>query len=331
MKILVTGGCGYIGSAVTAKLIATGREVVVLDNLSRGHKEMLHPKAIFMQADIGDAPALQKLFSEHKIDAIIHLAGYIQVAESVQNPAIYMENNVQKARIMVDQAIAAHIRYFVFSSSAAVYGQPDNMPIKESDATNPINPYGQSKLDFENYLYEQRARGLRYAALRYFNASGATEFSREKHEPETHLIPLALSAAAGERDNIAIYGDDYATPDGTNIRDYIHVQDIATAHLTVLNNLEQLPDKGNLSDYAFNIGDGRGFSVKEVLSQVEKTTGAKLNIKITGRRQGDPAVLIADATKLLLIGWKPEHLSLENIIATAWRWKNKSKSGIMRA
>ncbi|MBU6447973.1 UDP-glucose 4-epimerase GalE, partial [Patescibacteria group bacterium] len=299
MAILVTGGCGYIGSAVTAELIAAGHDVVVLDNLSRGHKELLHPKAIFVQADIGDAAALKKLFAENKIEAIIHLAGYIQVEESMRNPEIYVENNVEKPKILVQQAIEAGVNKFIFSSSAAVYGQPDNMPIKESDAANPINTYGQSKLDFENYLLQQQNSGLmKYAALRYFNASGATEFSREEHQPETHLIPIALEAAAGERESMAIYGDDYETADGTNIRDYIHVQDIAAAHLAVLNNLDKLPQTGALSEYAFNIGDGKGFSVKEVLSQVEKTTGVKLNIKISGRRQGDPAVLIADATKL---------------------------------
>lgn len=332
MAILVTGGCGYIGSAVVAQLIAAGREVIVFDNLSRGHKELLHPETVFVQADVGDAAALQKLFSEHAIDAIIHLAGYIQVEESMRYPEMYAENNVEKPKILVQEAIKAGVHKFIFSSSAAVYGQPEKMPIKESDAARPINPYGQSKLDFEKYLLEQRNSGLlQYAALRYFNASGATEFSREEHEPETHLIPIALDAAAGQRESVAVYGDDYATQDGTNIRDYIHVQDIAAAHLIILDYLDKLTHNGHLSDYAFNIGDGRGFSVKEILNQIERTTGAKLNIKISGRRQGDPAVLIADAAKLSAIGWEPQYSSLENIIETAWRWKNKSKSGIMRA
>ncbi len=331
-KILVTGGCGYIGSAVVAELIAAGSEVVVLDNLSRGHIESLHPSAAFVQADIGDAAALRQLFKTHKIDGIIHLAGYIQVEESVCDPKLYIENNVEKAKILANEALSAGIKLFVFSSSAAVYGQQDEVPIKESAELEPVNPYGKSKLDFEKFLLEQKERGLKYAALRYFNAAGATEFSIEGHNPETHLIPLALAAAAGERGSIEIFGSDYSTPDGTNIRDYVHVKDIAMAHLLILEKLRQQTNIGaSISDNAYNIAVGSGFSVKQVLAQVQEITGEKLEIKIAPRRAGDPAVLIADPAKLKSLGWKPDNSDLKNIISSAWHWKNKNKYGIMRA
>lgn len=336
MAILVTGGAGYIGSVVGETLINGGFEVVVLDSLERGHKDAVHPKAKFVAGNTGDAAVVAQIFKDYSIDAVIHLAAFHLVEESVRQPQMYFENNVQKPQVLLNAALAAGVKVFVFSSSAAVYGVPEKMPITEDFPTEPINPYGQTKLEFEKLLLAAGQHGLHYAALRYFNAAGATENYGEAHDPETHLIAVALQAAAGERQGLQIYGNDYPTPDGTTVRDYIHVQDIADAHILVLKMLQQRisqnqQPENSLQANAFNIGSGKGYSTKEVLDAVQRVTAAPLDIKNGSRRAGDPPVLVASAQKISQLGWQAQHSELENIIRTAWDWKKKRISGIIDA
>ena len=315
MRILVTGGAGYIGSVVTEQLLLAGHSVVVLDNLSQGHRAAVPSEVEFVQADLLDDGILFELLRTRKIEAVAHMAAYASVAESVEKPAHYHRNNVFGGIKLLEAMRAAEVKQIIFSSSAAVYGEPKQQPIEESAPTQPTNPYGATKLEFEKALNtEEELYGTRYVSLRYFNAAGATEKCGEIHDPETHLIPLALQVAAGQREFIEIYGDDYSTPDGTCIRDYIHVVDLARAHLLALDSR-----KGSA---IYNLGCGvDGYSVREVIDTVREVTGKDVPVRLAPRRPGDPPKLVATSEKIKReLGWEPEFQDLRIIIESAWRW-----------
>ena len=316
MRILVTGGAGYIGSVVTEELVRDGHEVVVYDSLYKGHRNAVVPGARLIQADLLDAETLRATLADNQIAAVIHMAADSLVGESVAQPAKYYRNNLIAGLALLDAMLATDVKCIVFSSTAATYGEPEKQPIEESDPTNPTNPYGESKLAFERAMrwYDQ-AYGLRYASLRYFNAAGASEVCGEDHDPETHLIPIALQAATGRREYVEIYGDDYPTPDGTCIRDYIHVIDLARAHILALHAL----DNGSR---IYNLGcGGAGYSVKQVIDVTRHVTGRELPLRIGPRRPGDPAVLIASPEKIKReLGWQPRFQDLNLIVDSAWRW-----------
>ena len=319
--ILVTGGAGYIGSHFVKYLLNNGKEAVVFDNLSRGHREAVPAEVPFEQVDILDREGIRKALGKYDIDAVVHFAAFAYVGESVENPGMYYENNVVGSFNLIDEVTKAGIKKFVFSSTCSLYGNPDKVPISEEESVKPINPYAETKLTIEKILRDyDTAHGLKYAALRYFNAAGADPDGviGESHDPEPHLIPIILNTALGLREKMFVFGDDYPTEDGTAVRDYIHINDLADAHLRALNFLE----KGN-SDI-FNLGTGDGNSVMEMIKTSEKVTGKKINFEITGRRAGDPAVLVADNRKAReVLGWSPK-FNLEDIIETAWNWqKNK--------
>jgi UDP-glucose 4-epimerase len=321
MKILVTGGAGYIGSHVVKALGEKGYEVLVVDNLSKGHREaVLYGKLVV--ADLEDKETLDAIFREFKPDAVMHFAAFIEVAESVREPLRYYRNNTINTINLLEVMLKNNVNRFIFSSTAAVYGNPEKVPIPETESIKPINPYGQSKAFVERILQDfDRSYGLKYVSLRYFNAAGADPEGRigESHNPETHLIPLILKTAKGERESIKIFGTDYPTPDGTCIRDYIHVDDLAEAHILAL---EYLPGGGN--NEVFNCGYGCGFSVREVIDMAKKVTGMDFKVEETERRPGDPAILVADSSKIKnVLGWKPEFDDLEYIIRTAWNWERK--------
>ncbi|MDB4939818.1 MAG: UDP-glucose 4-epimerase [Candidatus Doudnabacteria bacterium] len=324
MKILVTGGAGYIGSVVAETLINTGYEVIVVDNFFGDEKSPINPKIKLIKGDIGDLEILRRIFEENDIDAVMHLAAFIEVEESMRLPQKYFENNYEKPLRLLEAMRKARTKLLIFSSTAAVYGIPNSSPIKETDLTNPINPYGESKLKFEKALFdEQQKYGLKYVALRYFNAAGATPEHGVMGSHQTHLISVAMQVATGERDSIKLYGNDYPTKDGTCIRDYVHVQDIASAHLVVLNFLktQTSPEANKFTDNVYNVGSGQGYSNKEVLDEIQKISGKKLNIVLAERRLGDPPALLADISKISELGWEAEHSGLINIIKTAWGWK----------
>ena len=318
MTVLVTGGAGYVGSHVVKDLQAVGVPCVVLDNLSRGYRELVSGVDLVV-GDIGDAPLVRRIVREHEVDAVMHFAAYAYVGESAAEPLKYYENNVAATVRLLTALVDSDVRKFVFSSTCATYGVPEATPITEDHPQRPINPYGASKLTVERILQDvDRAHGLRSVVFRYFNAAGAHPSGTigELHDPETHLIPLTLQAAAGLRDRVEIYGTDYPTPDGTCIRDYIHVSDLAQAHLQGLRYLHA--DKP--SD-AFNLGNGNGFSVREVIDAVEGITGRPVRSTTAPRRPGDPPVLVGSATRAReVLGWSPKFASLEAIIETAWRW-----------
>lgn len=321
MKVLVTGGAGYIGSHAVRALKQAGDEVVVLDNLIYGHKELAQGEPLIV-GDLRDEALLRRVFSEHRFDAVMHFAAYAYVGESVQNPAKYYRNNVASTLNLLDAMREANVHLFIFSSTCATYGEPKEIPIPETHPQNPINPYGASKLMVERILQDyDRAYGLNYVSLRYFNAAGADEAGDigEDHNPETHLIPLTLDAALGRRPHITIYGADYDTPDGTCVRDYIHVSDLAQAHLLGLRYLAN----GGKSD-VFNLGNGNGFSVREVIETAEKVTGKAIRVVEGERRAGDPARLVGCAEKAkAILGWEPKFTRLETIVATAWKWHQR--------
>lgn len=323
MTILVLGGAGYIGSHTVYELIDNGEDVVIIDNLQTGHIEAVHPKAKFYKGDIRDKEFLDNVFQKEKIDAVIHFAASSIVGESMTNPLKYYDNNLLGTKVLLESMIEHKIGKIVFSSTAAVYGEPKNIPIVETDPTIPENTYGETKLAMEKmFKWVSKAHGLRYVSLRYFNACGAHISGKigEKHNPETHLIPLILQVPNGKRGYISIFGDDYDTKDGTCIRDYIHVTDLAQAHILALKYLEQ----GGVSDI-FNLGNGIGFSVKEVIETARKVTGHSIPAKIETRRTGDPAKLVASSKKAKeILGWKPEFTNLEQIISTAWNWHKNS-------
>lgn len=326
MTILVLGGAGYIGSHTVYALIEKGEDVVIVDNLETGYEGAIHPKARFYKGDIRDRAFIDSVFDKEKIDAVIHFAANSLVGESMTNPLKYYDNNVNGTKVLLQSMVAHGIDKIVFSSTAATYGEPENVPILETDKTEPTNTYGETKLSMEKmFKWTDKAHGLKYVSLRYFNACGAHESGSigEAHNPETHLIPLILQVPLGKRESISIYGDDYPTHDGTCIRDYIHVTDLAQAHILAVEYLM----KGNESNI-FNLGNGIGFTVKEVIDTARKVTGHPIPAVVTPRRAGDPARLIASSDKAReVLGWNPCHADLEEIIASAWKWHSTHPQG----
>ena len=326
MAILVCGGAGYIGSHAVHALIEKGEQVVVVDNLQTGHRDALNPKAKFYEGDIRDASVLDKIFTENKVEAVIHFAANSLVGESMEKPLLYFNNNVYGMQVLLEAMVRHGVDKIVFSSTAAVYGEPKRVPIHEDDETCPTNTYGETKLTMEKMMkWVSRANGVRYVSLRYFNAAGALPDGSigEDHATETHLIPLILQVPTGRRDHITVFGDDYPTPDGTCLRDYIHVVDLADAHVLALEYLR----KGGASDI-FNLGNGQGFSVKEMIAAAEKATGRSIKVEIGARRAGDPAQLIASSEKARsVLGWKPQFTDVEQVIGTAWRWHEHHPHG----
>ena len=326
MAILVLGGAGYIGSHTALELVKSGRDVVIADSLVTGYKKAIPEKARFYQGDIRDFEFLDNLFQQEKIDAVIHFAAYSLVGESVANPLKYYGNNLYGTKILLEAMVKNNIDKIVFSSTAATYGEPENIPVLESDRTCPTNPYGETKLAVEKmFKWVSEAHGLRYVSMRYFNACGADEngIIGEAHNPESHLIPIILQVPNGKRETISIYGTDYDTPDGTCIRDYIHVTDLAQAHILAVKYLYN----GGKSDI-FNLGNGVGYSVREVIETARKVTGRPIPVTETSRRAGDPARLVASSEKAKrILGWKPVHNCLEEIIASAWNWHKKHPNG----
>jgi UDP-glucose 4-epimerase len=322
MAVLVTGGAGYIGSHTVRKLIEKGYEVVILDNLSRGHIESIPKNVHFENVDLLDEISLVKAIKKYSIEAVIHFAAFAYVGESVENPGLYYKNNVVGSFNLIKVVNDTDIKKFVFSSTCSIYGNPENIPISENEKSNPINPYAKTKLIIENILDDfDTSYGLKYVALRYFNAAGDSDNGEigESHNPEPHLIPLVLYTALGKRDNIKIYGDDYPTKDGTCIRDYIHVNDLADAHIKALEYLK------NENSTVINLGTGDGYSVKEIVDAARRITSKDIKSEIVGRRAGDPAILIADNEKAKkVLGWKPEY-NLDRILETAWNWHKNQK------
>lgn len=324
MSILVTGGAGYIGSVTVEALRARGLDVVVIDNLVYGHRNAVDASVPFYEGDIGDKELLSRIIAVHSVTACMHFSAYAYVGESVQQPQKYFQNNVRQTIDLLDVLLEHDVKQFVFSSTCATYGEPQYTPIDEQHPQQPTNPYGWSKLMIERVLEAYSAAyGLRYVALRYFNASGATATRGEDHFPETHLIPLVLFAALGKLPHISVFGTDYPTPDGTAIRDYIHVSDLAEAHLLALDHL----DNGGGSD-AFNLGNGSGFSVNEVIAAARRVTGREINVANAPRRPGDPSKLIANAEKAArVLGWQPKIPGIQEIIASAWKWHIEHPEG----
>ncbi|HIY05285.1 MAG TPA: UDP-glucose 4-epimerase GalE [Candidatus Anaerotignum merdipullorum] len=326
MAVLVLGGAGYIGSHTVYALCEAGREVVVVDNLETGHQEAVHEKAAFYQGDISDTAFLHHVLRRESIDGVIHFAAYSIVAESMRNPLKYYENNVCKTKKMLEVLLESGVQDVVFSSTAAVYGEPNRVPISEQDPTEPTNPYGATKLAMEQmFRWVANTGNLRFVSLRYFNACGAHQDGKigEAHPTETHLIPLLLQVANGKRDAVAVFGCDYPTQDGTCVRDYIHVADLADAHILALDYLKD----GGKSDI-FNLGNGVGFSVKEVIEAARRVTGHAIPVQISERREGDPARLVASSQKAKnVLGWKPRYHQLEEMVETAWRWHRRHPEG----
>jgi UDP-glucose 4-epimerase len=322
-RILVTGGAGYIGSVVVKHLLERGYDPIIFDNLSHGHRAALPGSARLIVGDIADRAMLERIFAEFQPQAVMHFAAFIEAGESMQRPEKYFRNNTANALTLLETVLAHGVQRFVFSSTAALYGTPEKTPIEEDARLQPTNAYGESKLLVERMLaWLHRVHGLRYACLRYFNAAGAAGDRGEDHHPESHLIPIALQVALGVRQQVAIFGTDYPTSDGTCIRDYVHVSDLAAAHLLVL---EALKEKERL---IYNLGNGRGFSVREVIDTVRKVTGQAIPAEESPRRPGDPAVLVASSEKIKReLGWKPEYTDLESIVRSAWNWRNAHPTG----
>jgi UDP-glucose 4-epimerase len=322
MAILVTGGAGYIGSVTVERLVAKGFEVVVLDDLYRGHREALGASVPFYQGKVGDGALIAQIAREHKIDACVHFAALTFVGESVEQPERYYENNVAQGIAFLSALVAAGVRRVVFSSTCATYGDPDQVPISETQRQWPKNPYGWSKLMLEQVLAAMdTAHGLKFVALRYFNAAGATSKLGELHEPESHLVPNILLSASGEKGELAVFGDDYPTPDGTAVRDYVHVADLADAHILALEYLK----KGGASDF-FNLGTGDGYSVLQVIETARKVTGKPIPFRKEPRRAGDAITLVADASKAKrVLGWKPAVSDIETILRSQWEWRKRGE------
>jgi UDP-glucose 4-epimerase len=324
MKILVAGGAGYIGSNMVAMLAAEGHQPIIYDNLSKGHKAAVKGYE-FVKGDLADLDMLAATMKINKIEAVMHFAAFIEAGESVKEPMKYYCNNVCNTQALLAAMEAAGVGKFVFSSTAAVYGIPENLPITEETPTNPINPYGETKLAVERMCHHQAAAGkLRYVSLRYFNACGAGNNCTlgEDHRPETHLIPLAIAAAMGKAEAIKILGTDYPTPDGTCVRDYIHIEDLCRAHLLALKKLDEE------SESIYNLGNGKGYSVREVIDTVKKVSGVLFKVIEAKRRQGDPPVLVCDAAKAKEeLGWQPKWTNLEKIVESAWKWHNEHRNG----
>jgi UDP-glucose 4-epimerase len=321
-RVLVTGGAGYIGSIVAAQLLQRGYAVTILDDLSHGKLAAVPEGADFVLGDIADSALLDQVFSEVRINAVMHFAAMIEAGESMRIPERYFRVNTVGALSVLEAVLRHHVGRFVFSSTAALFGNPERTPITEDAALRPVNAYGESKLLVEQMLaWFHRIHGLHYACLRYFNAAGGTEDRGEEHEPESHLIPLILQVALGQRDHIEIYGTDYPTHDGTCVRDYIHILDLADAHILVL---EALRERDQL---IYNLGNGHGFSVREVVETARGVTRHAIPVVESPRREGDPATLVASSDKIRReLGWQPRHAGLEDIIQSAWKW-HKSRAG----
>jgi UDP-glucose 4-epimerase len=315
LRILVTGGAGYVGGTVAQLMLDQGHQVVVYDNLCHGFRSLVPPRAEFVEGELADRPSLEKILHTG-IDGVMHFAALIEAGESMKKPEIYFSNNSASTLSLLEAMLATGVNRLVFSSTAAVYGEPESTPIREDAPLHPTNVYGESKLIVEHMLaWLNRIYGFRYASLRYFNVAGAIEGRGEAHEPESHIIPLILDVALGRRKSIKVFGQDYPTPDGTCIRDYIHVQDLARAHLLALKALEA----GDRLIY--NLGNGVGFSVREVIESARRVTGHAIPVEESPRRPGDPAVLIASSEKIgQELGWKPEYTSLDDIVESAWKW-----------
>jgi UDP-glucose 4-epimerase len=324
VAILVTGGAGYIGSVTVERLREANEDVVVLDDLARGHRAALDAEVPFHQGRVGDHALIDCISREHKVDSCIHFAALAYVGESVEKPAAYFENNVEQGIILMRALMGAGVRHFVFSSTCATYGEPEGLPIRENATQRPTNPYGWSKLIVERLLDSySRAYGLQFVALRYFNAAGATTRNGDHHEPESHLIPNVLAGCVGENSEISVFGNDYPTLDGTAIRDYIHVSDLADAHIRALNHLR----KGGNSEF-LNLGTGVGNSILEVINAARRVTGRDVKIRFMPRRPGDPARLVADPTKAArVLGWQPVRSDLFAILRSQWQWNRRHPKG----
>jgi UDP-glucose 4-epimerase len=322
MKVLVTGGAGYIGSVAVERLVAHGDEVIVFDNLSQGHEAAVHPQATFVCGDLADRAAVDRVMQTYQPDGIMHFAGYTLVGESWEKPFKYLRDNVVNGLNLLESAVSHGVRRFILSSTANLFDDPEQMPIPATERIVPGSPYGESKNILERYLYwMDRVYDLRYACLRYFNAGGATAERGEDHDPETHLIPLVLQVALGRREHITIFGDDYDTPDGTCVRDYIHVIDLAEAHILALNVLDQ-------GSRSYNLGNGRGYSVQEVIETARTITGHPIPARIGPRRAGDPSILVADSQATMReLGWRPQHADLADMVGSAWRWHQAHLNG----
>jgi UDP-glucose 4-epimerase len=324
MRVLVTGGAGYIGSVAAGELLQAGHQVVVLDNLSHGHRQAVPKNAELVVADLADRNGLDELFQSRGIDAVMHFAALIEAGESMKAPEQFFRNNTANTLTLLEAMLSAGVKRFVFSSTAALFGNPGRTPIEENDPVHPINAYGESKLLVERMLaWFQQIHGVRYASLRYFNAAGAASPDHgEAHEPETHLIPRILKVALGRLEHVNIFGTDYPTPDGTCVRDYIHVRDLAAAHVLALHALE------NSGTLIYNLGNGEGFSVRQVVEVARKITGHAIPVVESPRRPGDPAVLIAGSEKIRReLGWKPKLPDLESIVESAWLWHRGQPDG----
>ena len=321
MNILVVGGAGYIGSHMVKRLLKDGHHVMVMDNLSKGYRDAVLCKTFF-EVDMADQSATTKIFSENPIDAVFHFASFIEVGESISHPEKYFKNNTEGTQALLEVMMKFHVKHFIFSSTAAVFGNPNYSPIDEMHPKSPINPYGHSKLLVEEMLERfDQMYGLKYVSLRYFNAAGADPDGElgERHNPETHLIPLVLQAASGRRDSISIFGSDYDTFDGTCVRDYIHINDLVEAHIKAITYLRQ-----GHSSTTFNLGNGKGFSVKEIIEAAEEVTGKNIPVKLDRRRAGDPPTLVADASLATdVLGWTTEFKDIKDIIKHAWNWEKK--------
>ncbi len=324
MRILVTGGAGYIGSIVTERLIQQGDDVVVFDNLQTGHRAAVHPKALFEEGELADSARVEQLFAQHSFDAIMHFASNTLVGESMEKPFLYLGDNVTNAANLLRSAVAHGVTRFVLSSTANLFDRPARIPISEEEAIVPGSPYGESKHLIERMLYwADQVSGMRYAALRYFNAAGASPSGErgEDHVPENHLIPIVLQVALGQREHVEVFGNDYPTEDGTCVRDYIHVVDLAEAHVLAL----QALDKGSRR---YNLGNGSGYSVCQVIETAREVTGCPIPAVVGPRRPGDPAVLVADSTRIQReLGWMPRYPEIGAIIQTAWEWHRKHPHG----
>ena len=326
-KVLITGGAGYVGSHTVKELIKQGYSVVVYDNLSRGKKYLIDKRASFVQGDVGDRKKLDEVFKKYGVTAVIHFANFAYVDESIKNPQMYYLNNVAKGLCLLRSMINNKVTKIIFSSSNVVYGEPKKIPISEKDELKPINPYGQTKLFFERILEDyEKSYGLKYISLRYFNACGASLDSSigEDHDPEKRIIPILIETALGIRKSFNLFGKDYKTKDGTCIRDYTHVLDLAEAHILALRRLER-DNKSNV----YNVGSGRGYSIIQLIKEVEKFSKKKINFSIAGRREGDPSILVADNKKIKTeLGWEPRHSDIKTIIASAWAWHQKKNGKI---
>jgi UDP-glucose 4-epimerase len=325
MKILVTGGAGYIGSIVVEQLVERGESVIVFDNLYQGHEAAVHPRAVFVKGDLADRAAVEAVFHEHRPEAIMHFASHTLVGESMEQPFLYLGENITNGLNLLQSAVVHGARRFILSSTANLFDDPEQMPIDETERIVPGSPYGESKFILERMLYWlDKVYDFRYAALRYFNAAGASPERGEDHYPEYHIIPIVLQVALGQRESVKVFGDDYPTRDGTCLRDYVHVLDLAQAHILALGALDQ-------GSRTYNLGSGEGFTVKEVIEMARQVTGQPIPYQVTARRPGDPAILIASSDKIRReLGWKPKYPGLRDIVESAWKWHQSHPNGYDR-